>query len=225
MPVSAERIATSSARSRKIAYWLDNAFRVPGTQIRFGLDPLMGLVPGLGDVVGGFLSAYIVIEAARPRALEQLDINAAQIVRSSPGLAWITITAHGAQGDQANWVGFGDDCGVAAGLSAALRSACGRTGFVGDAIADPLTGIFAALTAWDAWLSQRGGRFGVAMSHVVAHCLARARDEDSAALHECLRKWNAAVGKPFPRVQRRNIGSLPAFGEHTHAYLAQVARC
>ena len=68
MPVSAERIATSSARSRKIAYWLDNAFRVPGTQIRFGLDPLMGLVPGLGDVAGGLLSAYIVIEAARAGA-------------------------------------------------------------------------------------------------------------------------------------------------------------
>jgi hypothetical protein len=47
---------------------LDNAFRVPGTQIRFGLDPLMGLVPGLGDVAGGLLSAYIVIEAARAGA-------------------------------------------------------------------------------------------------------------------------------------------------------------
>jgi hypothetical protein len=68
MPASAERVATSSARSRKIAYWLDNAFRVPGTQIRFGLDPLMGLVPGLGDVVGGVLSVYIVLEAARAGA-------------------------------------------------------------------------------------------------------------------------------------------------------------
>jgi hypothetical protein len=68
MTVSPERTATSSARSRKIAYWLDSAFRVPGTEIRFGLDPLMGLVPGLGDVVGGLLSAYIVVEAARAGA-------------------------------------------------------------------------------------------------------------------------------------------------------------
>ena len=68
MPTSAERLATSSARSRKIAYWLDNAFRVPGTRIRFGLDPLIGLVPGLGDVAGGLLSAYIVVEAARSGA-------------------------------------------------------------------------------------------------------------------------------------------------------------
>ena len=68
MPISAERLATSNARTRKIAYWLDNAFRVPGTQIRFGLDPLIGLVPGLGDVAGGLLSAYIVLEAARAGA-------------------------------------------------------------------------------------------------------------------------------------------------------------
>jgi hypothetical protein len=171
------------------------------------------------------VSADIVIEAARPRALEQLGIDAEHIVRSSPGLAWITITAHGAQGDEANWVGFGDDCGVAAGLSAALRAACGRTGFVGDAIADPLTGILAALTAWDAWISRRGGRFGLAMSHVVAYCLARARDVDSAALDNSLREWDAAAGRPFPEVQRRSIGAFAAFGEHTHACLAQVARC
>jgi hypothetical protein len=170
-------------------------------------------------------SADIVIEAARPRALEQLGIDAAHIVRNSPGLAWITITAHGAQGDAANWIGFGDDCGVAAGLSAALRAACGRTGFVGDAIADPLTGILAALTAWNAWASRRGGRFGLAMSHIVAHCLSLARNQDRTAFENVLRTWSAAAGEPFPEVQRRSIGALPAFGEHTRACLAQVAPC
>lgn len=75
----------------------------------------------------------IVIEAARPRALAQLGINAAAIVRATPGLVWITITGHGAEGDAAGWVGFGDDCGVAAGLSVALRAAGGTPGFVGDA--------------------------------------------------------------------------------------------
>ena len=166
--------------------------------------------------------ADIVIEAARPRALAQLGLNAADIVRKTPGLVWITITGHGAQGDAAQWVGFGDDCGVAGGLSAALHAATGRTGFVGDAIADPLTGTFAALTAWDAWTSRRGGRFGVAMSHVVAHYLASTRDHDPEALDLSLRAWDASIGKPFPQVRRRSIGALPSFGEHTHSCVARL---
>jgi len=170
-------------------------------------------------------TADIVIEAARPRALAQLGIDAGDIVRGTPGLVWITITAHGAVGESADWVGFGDDCAVAAGLSAALREVSGRTGFVGDAIADPLTGIFAALTAWEAWMSRRGGRLGVAMSHVVAHCLALERSNDSEALTNTLRTWAAAAGTPFPSVARRPIGSLPAFGEHTQSCLARLAPC
>jgi hypothetical protein len=42
---------------------LDEAFRIPGTGIRFGLDGIIGLVPGLGDVVGGLLSLVIPIAA------------------------------------------------------------------------------------------------------------------------------------------------------------------
>lgn len=64
--------SSEDARGRAIAYWLDDAFRIPGTRLRFGLDPLIGLIPGLGDIVGGLLSTYIVLEAVRtkaPRAL------------------------------------------------------------------------------------------------------------------------------------------------------------
>lgn len=170
-------------------------------------------------------SADIVIEASRPRALLQLGFDATQIVRITPGLVWITITGHGATDAAAGWVGFGDDCGVAAGLSAALRRATGITGFVGDAIADPLTGIFAAGAAWDAWASQRGGRFGLALSQVAAHCLARCHQRDPETLKKQLRLWSAHAGHPFPTVQRRNIGALPAFGEHTHSLLAQLKTC
>ena len=170
-------------------------------------------------------TADIVIEAARPRALAQLGFDATDIVRDTPGLVWITITGHGAEGPPANWVGFGDDCGVAGGLSAALREATGRTGFVGDAIADPLTGLFAALTAWQAWKSGRGARLSVAMSRVVAHCLRRSCDQDPQLLVHDLRYWAANVGRQFPAVARRGIGLLPAFGEHTQSILAGVARC
>ena len=168
-------------------------------------------------------AADIVIEAARPRALAQLGINAAQIVRRTPGLVWVTITGHGALGEAANWVGFGDDCGVSGGLSAALRAASGRSGFVGDAIADPLTGMLAALVAWEAWRSRQGGRFGLAMSRVIARNLCLARDQDPSALELSLTAWSAAVGKPFPTVNRRCTGALPSFGEHTRSYLAKVA--
>lgn len=154
--------------------------------------------------------ADIVLEAARPRALTQLGIEAARLVQTTPGLVWITITGHGADGDAANWVGFGDDCGVRAGLSAAFRSACGHTGFVGDAIADPLTGIFAARTAWEAWRSGCGGRFGLALSSVVACCMAEARELDAAGFEAALRAWNGAAGRPFPTVRQRPIGTLTA---------------
>jgi CoA-transferase family III len=166
--------------------------------------------------------ADIVIESARPRALAQLGIDAAQLVRSTPGLVWLSITGHGAEGEAGEWVGFGDDCGVAGGLSAALRTASGATGFVGDAIADPLTGMEAALVAWKAWTSRRGGRFALAMSHVVALAVAESRTDDPAQWEATLRAWSAAVGEPFPAVPRRPIGSLPALGEHTRSYLERV---
>jgi hypothetical protein len=48
---------------QKIEILLDEAFRVPGTQIRFGIDGIIGLVPGLGDVLAGLLSLVIPIAA------------------------------------------------------------------------------------------------------------------------------------------------------------------
>jgi hypothetical protein len=169
-------------------------------------------------------TADIVIEAARPRALVQLGIDAAEIVRTTPGLVWVSITGHGAAGEASNWVGFGDDCGISGGLSAALRATTGRSGFVGDAIADPLTGMLAALVAWEAWAARRGGRFGLAMSEVVARFLATARQQDPAALESSLKAWSAAVGKPFPTVNRRPIGPLSARGADTRWYLARAAQ-
>jgi len=58
----------SLRRVRIIASVLDDAIRVPGTDIRFGIDPLVGLVPGLGDLLGGAASVYIILEAARAGA-------------------------------------------------------------------------------------------------------------------------------------------------------------
>lgn len=58
----------SLRRVRAVAIVLDEAIRIPGTNIRFGIDPLVGLVPGLGDLLGAAASAYIILEAARAGA-------------------------------------------------------------------------------------------------------------------------------------------------------------
>lgn len=47
------------------SYLLDDSIRVPGTNARFGVDALIGLVPGIGDAAGAVMSAYIVVQAAR----------------------------------------------------------------------------------------------------------------------------------------------------------------
>ncbi|MGZ8162756.1 MAG: DUF4112 domain-containing protein [Methylobacter sp.] len=45
------------------AWLLDNSIRIPGTSIRMGLDSLIGLIPGIGDVTGGALSSYLLLQA------------------------------------------------------------------------------------------------------------------------------------------------------------------
>jgi len=52
---------------RRFARLLDEQFVVPGTSRRFGLDALIGLVPGIGDLIGAVLSTWIVIAAIRHR--------------------------------------------------------------------------------------------------------------------------------------------------------------
>ncbi len=115
--------------------------------------------------------ADIVIEAARPRALLQLGIDADALVAAIPGLVWVTITGHGVRGDAANWIGYGDDCGVAGGLSAALFEATGEVDFVGEAIADPLTGIYAARVALEQRDRRTGARLALSMSAIAAKAL------------------------------------------------------
>jgi len=58
-PSRAERIA----RLDTLATLLDTAFILPGTNVRFGLDALLGLVPGIGDAITTVMSLYIVHEA------------------------------------------------------------------------------------------------------------------------------------------------------------------
>lgn len=57
-----------------LASLLDDIFRIPGTPIRFGLDPLIGLVPGLGDVITGLMS-FLIIYGAWQRGLPKVTMT------------------------------------------------------------------------------------------------------------------------------------------------------
>ncbi|MDZ8056086.1 MAG: DUF4112 domain-containing protein [Aulosira sp. ZfuVER01] len=57
--------APTIKRLRQLSRLLDNIITVPGTQVGIGLDPILGLLPIGGDVLGVILSGYIVVEAAR----------------------------------------------------------------------------------------------------------------------------------------------------------------
>jgi Domain of unknown function (DUF4112) len=55
----------SVARIEALAKLMDGAFVVPGTNIRLGLDAVIGLVPVAGDLIGGLISSYLIWEARR----------------------------------------------------------------------------------------------------------------------------------------------------------------
>jgi hypothetical protein len=52
---------TSDEHLNVIATWLDDRFEIPGTGIRFGLDALIGWIPGIGDALAAFASLFIVL--------------------------------------------------------------------------------------------------------------------------------------------------------------------
>jgi len=115
-------------------------------------------------------AADIVIDASRPRALRQLGLNPEEIVKNRPGLVWVNITGYGRTGPQADWIAFGDDAATAAGLTHIMHEACGASVFCADAVADPLTGLHAALAALVLYRQGRGGLVALALSDVAAHC-------------------------------------------------------
>jgi hypothetical protein len=161
--------------------------------------------------------ADIVIESSRPRALRQLGIDAVALVEANPGLSWISITGYGRDEPESNWVAFGDDAGVAAGLSAMMAQAGETPVFCGDAIADPMTGLHAALIAWAHWQSGRGGLIALSLHDVVAHCagfeLPLTREAVLDRMHrwtELIESWGVVPAAPSARLPAGSARSLGA---------------
>lgn len=108
--------------------------------------------------------ADVVISASRLRALHNIGLDPMAITQSTPGLTWIGITAYGLTGPMSNRIGYGDDTAVAGGLVAREPT----PGFLGDAIADPITGLYATLAGLDV-LAAGGGVVDIALRDAAAY--------------------------------------------------------
>jgi len=75
-----------------IARLLDSAFFIPGTRIRIGLDPLLGLIPGIGDIIANLIGSSILLFAAQlhvPKiviARMALNMGINTVIGAIPGL-------------------------------------------------------------------------------------------------------------------------------------------
>lgn len=117
------------------------------------------------------LAADVLITGFRPRALPGLGLDVDRIFAANPGLVWVAITGHGWTGAGAERVAFGDDAAAAGGL--ARWTADGEPRFMGDALADPVTGLAAAIGALES-LSEGGGRL---VDAALAKCAAGAASQ------------------------------------------------
>lgn len=66
---------TERARLEKLTHVMEHSIRVPGTRWRFGLDGLLGLIPGVGDLFGAILSSWIIVVAVRTGAPASVTLS------------------------------------------------------------------------------------------------------------------------------------------------------
>ncbi|MFI4934236.1 MAG: CoA transferase, partial [Caulobacterales bacterium] len=113
-------------------------------------------------------AADVLITGARPRAFASLGLVPDAVFGANPSLVWVAITGYGWTGPGALRVAFGDDAAAAGGL--VRWTSAGAPRFLGDALADPVTGLMAAVGALKG-LTQDGG---VLVDAALARCAAGA---------------------------------------------------
>jgi CoA-transferase family III len=149
--------------------------------------------------------ADVVIEGSRPAALERRQLGADD-VPARPGRVWLSITGHGGEPDR---TAFGDDAAVAGGL---VGTGPGGPVFCGDAIADPLSGLEAALAV--AQSLRRGG--GEVIEVSMAAAAAR-----YAALPQTASDSAASVARPKPPPPAPSASPLGADNTAVRRIVAQ----
>lgn len=175
-----------------------------------------GTAKGRAQLQALLEQADIVIEASRPRALRQLGMDAERLIVEHPGLTWLSLSGYGRGQPQEDWIAYGDDAGVAAGLSARLQALCGEWFFCGDAIADPLTGWHAALAGLAGYYSG-GGLISLSLVEVVRHCAQFRAPRDAAAWQARWQDWQSRVQADAiePPTARHADEAAPALGADT----------
>ncbi len=133
-------------------------------------------------------AADVVIASSRPRALAGWGLDAAAAART--GTVWVSITAYGR--DAADRVGFGDDVAAGAGLVGWID---GAPRFVGDAIADPLTGLSSAVATLRSLSTGSGAVLDMAMASVVALTLDGTCAQSGAGLPVSPPRSRSLVGR------------------------------
>lgn len=118
-------------------------------------------VAGRASLARLVVAADLVIDGSRPRAMRHLGIDVDAVVAG--GTSWVSITGYGRTGPWADVPAFGDDAAAAGGL---LAWDAGGPLPAGDAIADPLTGIHAAVAALAALTRDEASLIDIAMREV-----------------------------------------------------------
>jgi hypothetical protein len=174
----------------------------------------LGTTAGRDALRRAIAAADVVVEASRPRALRQLGIDAEALLAEIPGLVWVSITGHGRRPPAGDWVAFGDDAGVAAGLAVAAGDASAPV-FCADAVADPLTGLRAAVEIGRALERGGGCLLDVSLVGVAREALGDAESPPARVTREHGAWWVVCDGRrervASPR-SRRPRGHARALG-------------
>lgn len=179
-----------------------------------------GSAEGRTALAGLIAAADVVIEGSRPRALRQLGIDAEDVLAAARDKVWVSITAYGSTGPWSNAVGFGDDTALAGGLLA-FDADTGTPAPCGDAIADPLAGVHAAVLALACRLAGGTWFTDVALREQVAATLA-VSTVDAAETSETAEADPAEpVVAERPRA-RQPAGVAPALGADTAKVLSEL---
>jgi len=112
--------------------------------------------------------ADLVVESSRPRVMRHWGIDVEALVQDA-GLTWIGITGYGRKPPNEQRVAFGDDAAAAAGVVSTAPD--GDPRFCGDALADPVTGLHAAVAGLAAMVGGGAHLIDVALADVSAHLL------------------------------------------------------
>jgi hypothetical protein len=150
-------------------------------------------------------TAEVVIEASRTRALRQLGLQAEELVDEGSIRVWLSITGHGRQPPHDLRVAFGDDAAVAGGLVATDDRG---PVFCADAVADPATGLLAAVAVLDRLAA--GGRW--LLDVALARTAALMAGGPSVA-------WTGPVAPPRARAVTR---TAPRLGQDTARIVAEL---